>query len=327
MTILFDTNDFPRRDRADALQAAFRGESPQRVVFADQQHCGRRIDVVDFGPDVRLLRNVGASVQITRDAKHVRMDAPEYTAIGFQRSGANILSIGGLDTQTSAGHLSCVDITRPYSYLERGLGAHDSLIVSNRQLNVSVDLVRAAAPTLKLSPLYDLVRSYAARLFEATRDLDEKPRLLAGQATVTLVRALLGTAAQGRTGLDAMDEALDLRITLYIDAHLGDHDLVAEQIAGAHHISLRHLYSAWTQAGHDRPIMAWILHRRLQQARERLTDDSRSSIEKIAHDCGFRNASHFGRRFRESFGVSPGHCRTDGTFSTTSGPTQSGVSR
>ena len=78
------------------------------------------------------------------------------------------------------------------------------LFLSNRRAGVSVDVVRAAVPALPRSPVYDLVRSHLAGLFAATRDLGAPTRLLTGQATTALVRALLTTAAAARSGADAM---------------------------------------------------------------------------------------------------------------------------
>lgn len=279
MIVLLDTDQVPERQRADALHAAFRGESPQRVLFSDERPGRHRMELVDFGPGAHLLRSAGSALHITRDARHVRMYAPESFVIGFQRRGESLLSAGGVDTEVPAGNLDCVDITRPYDFAQRGVNDHESLIVSNEQAGVSVDVVRAAAPALARSPVYDLVRGHVAHLFGATRELPTEPRLLAGQATIALIRALLITAAEAEGWSKAMDDALEVRITLYIDGHLSDRDLSAERIAAAHNISLRQLYNIWARAGHDRSLTQWIIDRRLQRAHEQLAtlDAARST--------------------------------------------------
>ena len=48
----------------------------------------------------------------------------------------------------------------------------------------------------------------------------------------------------------------------------------------------------------------WVKEQRLLLASDILTS-STSSIQNIAYDCGFDNAAHFSRAFKEQFGVSP----------------------
>jgi AraC-like DNA-binding protein len=104
-----------------------------------------------------------------------------------------------------------------------------------------------------------------------------------------------------------MHSALHLRITMYIDAHLHDRTLNVDNIAAAHHISPRQLYNVWAAAGHALSPSQWIMHRRLDRARNQLTDldPQVASIATIAHACGFSDMSHFSRRFREAFGLAP----------------------
>lgn len=48
----------------------------------------------------------------------------------------------------------------------------------------------------------------------------------------------------------------------------------------------------------------WLATRRLELAKNRLTA-SQKTIREIAFDCGFENASHFSRVFKQVYGVSP----------------------
>ncbi len=307
MVVLLDTSAVCERQRLDALQAAYEHETPPRMVVVDPTVIRHRVERVELGPEVSLLRARGTSLQISRTDRQVRSDPVEYVALGFHRRGHTLLSSGGVDVDVPVGHLNCVDLTRPYRLTHRDENDHDVLVLANQQAGVSVDTVRAAAPALAGSPVYDLVRRHLAGLFSASRELSTQPRLLTGHATLTLARALLITAAQGRDRDDAMEDALDLRITLYIDAHLTEHTLTPESIAAAHHISLRHLYTTWTRAGHELSLSQWITDRRLRRARDRLATPAfaPATIEAVARACGFTNISHFSRRFREAFATSP----------------------
>jgi len=307
MTVVLDTDLLPPGDRADALHAAYEDQHPQRRVLLGDQPVRHRVEQVALGPRSHLLRTSGTPLQILRKACHVRADATEHLAIGLRRRGHGLLSVDGADAQLPAGHLNCVDMTRPYRLVHATDHAHDVLILSNEDAGVTVDLVRAAAPALRRSPVYDLVRGHVALLFATARDLSPDARDLTGQATSALVRALLTTAAEACGAHRALQDALGPRLAVYLEHHLADPDLTMERVAAAHHISVRHLYDVWADGGHDTTPAQWVLRRRLERARHLLasTDPATTSIAAVARRSGFRDASHFSRRFREAFGTTP----------------------
>ena len=53
----------------------------------------------------------------------------------------------------------------------------------------------------------------------------------------------------------------------------------------------------------------YLLHHRLQRAREMLARNRRSSIAEIAYECGFSSQSHMTDLFRAKLGVTPGNYR------------------
>lgn len=310
LRVLLDTDTLPAAHRADALQDAFRNEAPQRVVFGDAPAFRHRIEMVELGPEVRIRRSIGTPMTVIRTERHVRAEAPEYMSFGLQRQGRSVLTLGGSPRPASYRQLDCVDGTRPYALEQLDFNRRDDLVMSNRQVGVSVDVVRAAAPSITGSPVYELVRHHVVGLFDATAKLAPQPRLLAGQATTALIRALLLTSAEHRLAREALEDTLDFRLHAFVEAHLSDRDLTVERIAAAHHISTRQLYNVWTRAGHDEPPAHWIIRRRLERAREQLASGpAQASIESIARHCGFADVSHFNRRFRQAFAMSPSEWR------------------
>jgi AraC family transcriptional regulator, positive regulator of tynA and feaB len=95
---------------------------------------------------------------------------------------------------------------------------------------------------------------------------------MVGRATAELVRALITTAADDIRQAEALQATELLRITMYIDAHLHDRRLNADQIAAAHNISTRQLYNVWNRSGRGATLSQWIIQRRLERARNQLTD-------------------------------------------------------
>jgi AraC-like DNA-binding protein len=124
-------------------------------------------------------------------------------------------------------------------------------------------------------------------------------------ATIELVRALITTAAQDELGQRVLHDTLYLRVSKYVDAHLTDPDLNAESIALAHNVSVRTLYNAWS-AANQVPLSQWIIAARLEGARAQLSGGtSAMTIAAIARRWGFSDATHFARRFRSAYGLSP----------------------
>lgn len=306
MTVVLDTDLVPVRERAEALRAAYDGERPRRTVRVESGPVRHRVERVTLGPHLHMLRTGGSALHVSRTERHVRADAPEHVAIGVHRRGRTVVSTPEGDRQVPVGQLNGVDMTRPYRLVHHDVNDHDVLILDNRAAGLSVDLVRSAVGELGRSPLYRLVRAHLAGLYDATGGLSARHRLLTGQATTALVRALLTTAAGGRAGNDAMEDALEPRLTLYVDRHLADPTLSVSTLAAAHHISVRHLYNVWAAGGHGEGPAEWITSRRLERARDDLiTGDPDRSIAAVARRWGFVNGSHFSRRFRAAFGSSP----------------------
>jgi AraC-like DNA-binding protein len=70
-------------------------------------------------------------------------------------------------------------------------------------------------------------------------------------------------------------------------------------------ISVRQVYKLWE--AEPRPLGQWILERRLDAARHELTSPRGRSqtIAAIARRWGFADSTHFSRRFRQAYGMSP----------------------
>jgi AraC family transcriptional activator of tynA and feaB len=307
VALVLDSRTIPERDRVAVLNAAFSSsEVPQSVTYQTDGPIRHRMDLFSLGPGAHLLRNTGTGLRIIRGPGHIRMGAPEQLAVFVQTYSYGLLSANGVRSISGTGRLGMLDTTRPYSYRQPGDSKHKVLLIDSSQLGLPMDVIRSAAPSLDASPLYELVQAHFVRLCENPAELPPAAAAMLGRATVQLVRALIATAADDVRQHEALHATLFLRITMYIDAHLHDRELNTDRIAAAHHISSRQLYNLWARAGYDLTPSQWIIQRRLERARNQLTDldPQLTSVAAIAHGCGFRNMSHFSRRFREAYGIS-----------------------
>jgi AraC family transcriptional regulator, positive regulator of tynA and feaB len=101
---------------------------------------------------------------------------------------------------------------------------------------------------------------------------------------------------------------LFMRVQALIKDHIADPDFGPPEAASEAGISLRYLQKLFTQRGLT--CTDFIYSLRLNDA-ARLIDrryllNTKEPISAIAYACGFRDYTHFARKFRHRFGYSPG---------------------
>jgi AraC-like DNA-binding protein len=74
-------------------------------------------------------------------------------------------------------------------------------------------------------------------------------------------------------------------------------------VAHEHHISTRYLFKVWSSQ--PQTLTETIISTRLEAARRLLATHPRLSVAAAAHRCGFRNVSHFCRRYRAAYHQTP----------------------
>ncbi|MBT2453106.1 helix-turn-helix domain-containing protein [Streptomyces sp. ISL-43] len=99
------------------------------------------------------------------------------------------------------------------------------------------------------------------------------------------------------------------RVTRFIENNLGNPDLTPQAIADRHNISLRSLYSLFS----DQPVSvaAYIRQGRLERARAELgrPESGGHPVQTIAVRWGFSSATAFSRMFRDVYGMTPSEYR------------------
>ena len=100
----------------------------------------------------------------------------------------------------------------------------------------------------------------------------------------------------------------------FLDANYSRFDLTPAQAAKHAGVSLRHLHRLLGQAGTT--FSNQLYDRRLECAHRMLTDAKHHDrcITEIAYGCGFSDLTHFGRRFRAKYGMTPSEARTTDSY-------------
>lgn len=96
-----------------------------------------------------------------------------------------------------------------------------------------------------------------------------------------------------------------LLVKRYIEENLAEPDLSPARIAKANRISLRYLHVLFEREGTT--VQQYIIQERLLRCRRELENPSMAgrTITDIAFSWGFQSATHFSRRFKAAFGLTP----------------------
>jgi AraC-like DNA-binding protein len=308
MPVLLDTSALPPDQRVEAVREAFtRATVPTRVQLEVPPGGVRaRMKLAQFGAG-QVFTSTGTGLRLTRLPHHLSGDPPRLVAIAVQARGTGLLSQAGRVALVPAGEMMITDLTSTYDFAWRGDGGSQAYQVDVAELGLPVELVRAAAGRLPVSPLYDLVRDHLRHLFRDAERLAADPAAAQlGVATTELVRALLLSAADdGRERRAALAGTLLDRVLQHARAHLTEPDLDAARLAAVHHVSVRQLYTLCARAGLS--LEQWLIAERLEAARRVLARPvpHPPTIAAVAARCGFTDAGHFARRFRAAYGMSP----------------------
>jgi AraC-like DNA-binding protein len=203
-------------------------------------------------------------------------------------------------------HLICPGSALPIGVDVNGASIRAIIVIPVDDLSLPSDVIRRATRMLPSSPVYDVLREHVARLFRnADKITQPGTAAMVGRATIELVRALVSSAGRDPGGSDTWDQTLETRLVAYIEQHLKDPDLRAEELARVHGISVRQLYKLWSSR--ETSLSQWIIRQRLEGARADLSagENGHATIAAVARRWGFINATHFARRFREVYGISP----------------------
>jgi AraC family transcriptional regulator, positive regulator of tynA and feaB len=242
------------------------------------------------------------------------LGSPGFFLVSLQMDGGARLIQDRREVEigAGAGAIGLVDVARPF---ELSFPTE----VERVFLFVPHDAVRARAPWLERADPASLGRDNpAARIMaEYMRLLGDPEARLDDRAALALLDGFMGTLAvasahqcarrAGRGGPDLRFEALKA----YMRCRLGDAALSPASVARAFGLSSRTVHKLFERA--ETTFSQWLLSQRLDAcaaALEAAMPDVR--IADAAFAAGFGDISHFNRRFKARFGMTPRQWRRRG---------------
>jgi AraC-like DNA-binding protein len=259
-------------------------------------HCG--VPGVDRGDNLYRFERTQRAVRLA--------DADWYCAL-FQVSGRSTLTQNDHTVQLGAGDIGLVDGARPSTRLSDS-GAQWLSIYLPRQPVIS---------HLGFDPqacLCERGETTAARIFrQLVVESVENPGIATAQSGPHMRLALhdlLGAvfAPSDSRGGSRHSDKLFARIRRIIADRFANPDFGPNEVATETGISLRYLQKLFTERGStcSELIFALRLDYAARLVRHRASLGTRQPLSEIAYACGFRDYTHFARKFRHRFGHAPG---------------------
>lgn len=298
----------PRRDREARwrhLVATTIGGMDLTFVSAPGER--ERMVIGDLGP-IQVLETRSGPGEARWSERHLREKDPDRWFLFVQGEGDTVSGQEGRRARFRTGDIGLTDMSRPFhcTYTERRavlvtypkalspLGSRDL----DRLAGVSIPGTNgtAALASTLIRELPGQLASYGGS--EAAR---------AGTAVLDLVSVALAAHLEREPALppETRTQALLLSCRRYIEEHLSDPRLTPEQVAVAHHVSLRYLHRLFEPGGEG--VAALIRRRRLARCRQDLLDPALLGrpVSSIGARWGLPDAAHFSRVFKAAHGLPP----------------------
>ena len=247
--------------------------------------------------------------RVERTYRDVRLDGADHYFALFLASGELAMTHNDQAVRLAAGDVTLVDAARPVTYFSDN---------GNEPWNtVALCLPRQTLLSyLGFEPhggVYRRDGTPAGRvLFNLIRNsYDEESTISPADSYMRLaVYDLVGAlfALSERSPGSRYTDKLFTRIRAVIKGGFADPDFGPHEVASEVGISLRYLQKLFTQRGST--CTEFIYSLRLDHAahllRHRESLGANQPLSEIAYACGFRDYTHFARRFRQRFGCPPG---------------------
>ncbi|MEU9380162.1 helix-turn-helix domain-containing protein [Streptomyces sp. NPDC048279] len=312
MPYILNTDEVDERERAEFVHEALGSTMVPIELHWPGHH--RSVDargiITDLG-DLTVCSGRTTALRVERTPALARDSTEPSIFINVQRSGSSIVVQHDQEAVLQPGELVMYDSTSPYTLLnDMGMSGY-FFRIPHSALGIPHDMIRTACAVVLRPghPVTSLAHDYLSRLAADPALTTAVNADFIGHPSIELIRAVITIHLRAdEFAAEPLAATLQLRILEYARKHLHDPDLSVEQIAAAHHISVRHLYKVLARS--EISLSDWIRTRRLEACRHALAATPAAvTIGAIARRHGFSDMSSFSRAFRAEYGISPGEWR------------------
>ncbi|MET4279356.1 MULTISPECIES: helix-turn-helix domain-containing protein [unclassified Bradyrhizobium] len=308
METIFSTKGVHPRDRFDYWHSTackqiieHAGIPEQRSTFEAEIQASR------FG-NLELVQFSVSPIQVFHTPEHVRRTPSDDLFLCYQSSGSVFVVQNGREVRLEARNLILIDPLLPYEC--RFSQGSTTLVIKapRRELRARLGRNRELTGRRVTADHVDdeLAISLAAKLpLLAGKTASITEEMVESHALDLLGLAIARTSESSSVRISTTKALSLARLRSVVEARLTNPDLDPQTVADAVGISVR--YANDLLSAQDTSLNRFILARRLARCRYALEDPNQAfrTVTDIAQAWGFSDMTHFGRRFKEAFGVLP----------------------
>ncbi|WP_213308853.1 helix-turn-helix domain-containing protein [Paraburkholderia sacchari] len=299
----FDTGGLQRSQQFAAWREAINVVFDTQATEARDTGFQTSVNAYLFSDVVLGSISTGAQ-RYDRSKAKIGRDGHDQYVLQFYLGGSCRVRDGGSESCTRPGDMFIVDAAQPLA-TETTRSEFLNLAVPRRLLAPLLDAPdQHGMQVLRgTQPMVALLREHLGELYRQAPKMTQADAHAVLPATLQLAACAIN-ASVNPEHMPAIQQSVFVSICRYLEQHLNDRQLSAEQVAFAFGMSRATLYRLFEKEG---GFATYVRERRLRRCRELLVDPSRSgvSIADIAAEHGFSNAANFARAFRRSIGLSP----------------------
>lgn len=312
MKTIFSTKDLHPRDRFEYWHdVACRELVRHNAVPEHPPAFDASMDAGSLG-GLEIVQFENSPMSVERNTGHLLSSDSDELFVCCQVSGTVVLSQGGRDALLQPGDMTLLDPQAPY----RAKFMRDSKVLvvkPNRRIiearlgRIGDETARVIRPsTAEASLASSVLRMLPPELGRFSSESEELVR----EHTLDLVCVALTTSLGKDESRKSASRSMTLmRLRAVVDALLTDPELTACRVVAVAGVSMR--YANALLASEGTSIMRLVWERRLARCRQALEDPAQShrSVSEIAYGWGFSDMTHFGRRYRDRYGLLPSEWR------------------
>ncbi len=249
---------------------------------------------------------------VVRSPRDVARSESDPILLCLQIGGKGQFAQDDRQVVNEAGSFLLLDSRRPFSISFPGRAGEIAFRLPRQRLEARLGNLAGliARPITADKPVGGLAVKFLSMLPSRVGALDKAAGSRIAEQALDLI-ALAFSEMDGGTGavLSSPRATALCRLKSVIETDLSNPDLRPAGAAAAAGMSVRYANDLLSQEGFS--VERYILHRRLERCRRSLEDpaQTRRMIGEIAFSWGFSDLSHFVRRFRTAYGITPGDCR------------------
>ena len=258
------------------------------------------------------LTDCTASAQVsgTRTRAQIAHDDEAYLTVVMIAQGAETLRFGDdREVHLTEGLFTLWDSTRPMAFTTGDSLRQMSLLVPEAQLLRRLPRIRdlVGRPIDGQHGVGGLFIDHFRTLMQRLGELPAASRHSVLDTTLDLLTLCLGE--QPSLPAPRLRQVLLEQVQRHIETHLTEASLGVASLARAFGMTERNMHKLFEPTGTT--VSAHVRARRLAMCRRDLegTTLAARQIAEIASHWGFSDASHFGKVFRATYGLSPRECR------------------